>query len=62
MKIAEILRQSRLDLNLTQQEVANKIGVQVGSIANWERGRCLPSADYLLDLVSIYKIEFKDFK
>ena len=62
MRIGEMLRKGRLNMGLTQQEVADKIGVQVGSIANWEQGRCYPSANFFLSLVSLYKIEFEDFK
>lgn len=36
------LRRLRRQANLTQQELANEIGVSVRTVINYEQGRCLP--------------------
>jgi transcriptional regulator with XRE-family HTH domain len=37
------MRKRRLDLGLLQREVALRIGVDVTSVNNWERGRASPN-------------------
>lgn len=37
------LRTARLRVGLTQSELADRVGVHVRSIGNWERGVCRPS-------------------
>ncbi|MGB7443357.1 MAG: helix-turn-helix transcriptional regulator [Coleofasciculaceae cyanobacterium] len=36
------LKQQRESLNLTQQQVANELGVTVTTVKNWEAGRHTP--------------------
>ena len=55
MKIS--LRAARVNADLTQQEVADKIGVSKHTIINWERGRTKPKKHILIALSSIYGIE-----
>lgn len=53
MKVADNLRACRAKRRLTQQDVADAIGVNVASVANWEAGKCgmsLESACKLADL------------
>lgn len=42
MKISTILKQHRLDSNLTQEQVAEKVFVSTKSISNWENDRNFP--------------------
>ncbi len=37
--IGKIIKQARLDMGMTQEELANKVGVQKSAIAKWENGR-----------------------
>lgn len=37
--IGKIIKKARLDMGLTQEELANKVGVQKSAIAKWENGR-----------------------
>ena len=37
------IKQTRLDLKLTQKEMAAKIGCSIRSIQNWEQGERKPS-------------------
>lgn len=38
MEIRDILKQRRLDLNLTMKELADRIGVSEGTVSRWESG------------------------
>lgn len=40
---AEDLRNIRLNLGLTQKELAEKVGVDIKTIQNWEYGKKIPS-------------------
>jgi transcriptional regulator with XRE-family HTH domain len=37
--IGKIIKTARLNMGLTQEELANKVGVQKSAIAKWENGR-----------------------
>ena len=41
MKINEIIRQRRLALNLTQEQVAARLGVTAPAVNKWEKGGSL---------------------
>jgi DNA-binding XRE family transcriptional regulator len=40
--VGEKLKQRRQSLNLTQQQVADKLGVTVTTVKNWEAARHIP--------------------
>ena len=60
MKIS--LRAARVNVDLTQQEVADKLGVSKYTIINWERGRTKPKKHILIALSSIYGIDIDSLK
>ena len=45
--LGERLRDARKDKKLTQEEVAEKIGVTTTTIQNWEKGKYIPKEKYL---------------
>jgi transcriptional regulator with XRE-family HTH domain len=45
--LGDHLRKRRLDLELLQKEVAQKIGTSEASIHNWERGHATPSLNFM---------------
>lgn len=45
--LGDHLRSRRLDLRLTQKQVAERLGVHLNSIADWERRRKRPVARYV---------------
>lgn len=49
--IGDHLRKRRLDLGLLQREVAERMGVDVSSIHNWERGRTSPPPRFVPRIV-----------
>lgn len=40
--------------DLTQLEVANRLGINFTAVAHWERGRSMPKADNLAGLARMY--------
>lgn len=56
MKISAILKQRRLDLNLTQEQVAEKIFVSTKSISNWENAKNFPDIESLVRLAKLYNL------
>ena len=42
MKINEIIRQKRLEKGLTQEQVANYLGVSTPAVNKWEKGTTYP--------------------
>lgn len=58
--IGHVLRMKRLVRNLTQQEVAEKIGVSVSMVSAWENDRFFPSSLRLKQLAAIYNVTVED--
>lgn len=47
------IKKARLQANITQQQLAEAIGVNQSSVALWETGQTLPRADKLLDIAKL---------
>ena len=56
MSISEKLKQARLLANLTQEELAEKIGVSRQTISNWENARSYPDIVSIVTLSNAYDI------
>ena len=54
MSIANNLRQLRLNSGMTQEQVAEKIGVTRQALSSYESGRTRPDVDMLLQLSEVY--------
>ncbi len=50
------LRELRKEMNLSTQEIANKLNVHYTSIQNWENGRRKIDIDKLKDLAKLYDV------
>ena len=50
------LRNHRKNLSLTQEEVAEKIGVSPQAISKWEAGDCLPDCFNLKSIADVYHV------
>lgn len=46
------IRQRRLDLGLSQRDVANRVGVDKASVLNWERQRSEPELRFLPAIIA----------
>lgn len=60
MELQTILKQKRNELQLTQEEVAEKIHVSRQTISNWENGRNLPDLSSLILISEIYAVSLDE--
>ena len=54
MNIGEKLRQARMDANMTQEALAEKLSVSRQTISNWENGRSYPDIASIIVLSDVY--------
>lgn len=59
-KINETLRQLRIDRGMTQEEVAEQVGLTRQAVSSYESGRTQPGVDILQRLADIYEVELTD--
>lgn len=60
IKIAAFIQALRKEKNLTQAELAEKLGITDRAVSKWERGKSLPDASLMLDLCDILEITVKE--
>lgn len=60
IKIGKFIANRRKDINLTQMQLAEKLGITDRAISKWETGKSLPDASIMLELCSILKITVND--
>ncbi len=58
MKVS--LKAARINANLQQDQVANKIGVDRTTIGKWENGKSAPSAPQFIRLCGLYGVSVDD--
>lgn len=56
MSIGQLIKKKRVEQNITQIELAKKVGVSRQTISNWENDRTLPDIDCLIELSAIYNL------
>ncbi len=54
------LKGARANVDLTQKEAADKIGVSVDTLGKWERGECYPSLKYIPAIESAYELTYDE--
>lgn len=52
------LRAARMNVPLTQKEAADRIGVTVDTVGNWERGKSFPDAWQIKRIEEVYHIRY----
>ena len=55
-KIGNFIAEQRKKYNLTQSELAEKLGITDRAVSKWERGINLPDASIMIDLCKILNI------
>ena len=60
MEFKEKLKIKRKELNMTQQEVADGIGVSRSVVAKWETGLVIPKEDTMVSLANLLNVEVSD--
>ena len=61
MKLGEIIKELRIEKNLSQMQLAKMIGVSQKAIDYWERNINEPKASYIISLVRGFDISFDEF-
>ena len=59
-KIGKFISKLRKEKNMTQQELADKLGVTDRAISHWENGRRLPDYSLLKDLCDVLSISINE--
>ena len=60
-KIGKFIADLRKKQNLTQEQLAEKLGVTDKSVSRWENGKCLPDVSLYKDLCNILGITLNEF-
>ena len=60
MELNEQIKKYRTEMNISQEELAEKIYVTRQSISNWENGKTYPDIHSLLLLSSLFGISLED--
>ena len=58
--IGKFIAYLRKENNMTQQELAEKLGVTDRSVSNWENGKCLPDISLYKEICNIFDIALVD--
>lgn len=60
IKIGKFIAQCRKNKNLTQMQLAEKLGITDRAISKWETGKSMPDCSIMLDLCNTLKISVND--
>ena len=59
-KIGRFIAQKRKEKGMTQEKLAEKLGVSFKTISKWERGRCMPDHSLILSLCEELEISVNE--
>ena len=59
-KIGKFLASLRKGNNLTQEDIAEKLNVNVKSVSRWENGRNLPDPSIMKEICKIYNVSINE--
>lgn len=54
--IADKIKYLRMQIGLTQSDLAKKLGITRSSVNAWEMGISVPSTQYVVELAGIFKV------
>ena len=55
-QLAENIRNYRKSLGLTQEQLAERLGITLGAVSKWERGGSEPDLGYIMDLAELFHV------
>ncbi len=55
-RLSENIRKYRKLKSLTQEQLAEAVGVTVGTVSKWENGNCLPDITMITEIADFYEI------
>lgn len=57
MSFGDRLREARKSKGMSQQELADELGISINSVANYERGTSFPKESYLYKIINIFGLD-----
>lgn len=60
MSVKLTLKALRANNNMTQPQLAEKIGVSVSTVQSWENKGVQPRADQIIRLLNLFHVNFED--
>ncbi|MDD7593235.1 MAG: helix-turn-helix transcriptional regulator [Peptoniphilaceae bacterium] len=61
MNTNEKLKRRRRELNLSQEYVAEQLGISRQAVSKWEAGQSTPSMRNLIELAELYRVDISYF-
>ena len=59
-KIGKIIKENRIKNNLTQADLASKLGVTYQAVSKWENGKNIPDISLLKEISKLFNIDIND--
>ena len=59
VKTGAFLKELRKEKNITQEELAEQMGVSRRTVSRWETGSNMPDMDVLIDISDFYEIDLR---
>lgn len=60
IKIGKFVAERRKQLNLTQLQLAEKLGITDRAVSKWENGKAMPDSSIMLELCAVLQISVND--
>lgn len=60
IKVGNFIAQCRKEKNLTQMQLAEKLGITDRAVSKWETGKSMPDSSIMLDLCNVLEITVND--
>ena len=60
IRIGKFIAERRKELNLTQMQLAEKLGITDRAVSKWENGKAMPDSSIMLELCEILQISVND--
>lgn len=60
LKIGRFLRELRREKNITQEQLAEKMGVTARTVSRWETGSNMPDISLLIELADFYDVQISE--
>ena len=60
VKTGRLLQELRKEKGLTQEQLAEQMGVARRTVSRWETGSNMPDMDILIDLSDLYEVDLRE--
>ena len=60
LKVSENIKRYRKSMNMTQEQLAESLGVTIGAVSKWENGGNVPDISTLMELANLYNISMDE--